>query len=236
MSTFTTSDNDISTEKTTQIQVDPNDSTTKFLNVYNECVAILDEVDDLTGIQVLRTMSYLVILKIFEDSFDTRFFVDDYPYNTSVLGELYNKEEHIKKILRLSRISRLSTEREEFLPFYIKQIWDLILSQHPVTKRIFPKDKLLDIRNKSTYKIVIDKLNSINFQEVKDDIMIKFYNEIIDDMMRCKDFKDYPFEKKIVVKLLNPELIPDISEYDLVMQSVEEEKAKANEKANEKDN
>ena len=64
----------------------------------------------------------------------------------------------------------------------MKCLWDEILSVHPVTKNIFLKGKGFDIQHQSTYKKLIDKLYTFDFEAVDEDILGEAYEEVIKEI------------------------------------------------------
>jgi type I restriction enzyme M protein len=94
----------------------------------------------------------------------------------------------------------------------MKYLWDDILSNHPTTKNIFLKGKGFDIQHKSTYKKLIDKLNSLDLSQTEYDVLGNAYEEVIQDIMTGKvlgQFFTQPLVKKMMVKLINPQIHPD---------------------------
>ncbi len=73
----------------------------------------------------------------------------------------------------------MSNEKEDNIPVNMKYLWDDILSNHPTTKNIFLKSKCFDIQHKSTYKKLIDKLNSLDLSQTEYDILGNAYEEVI---------------------------------------------------------
>jgi type I restriction enzyme M protein len=121
-------------------------------------------------------------------------------------------EKHKNKLLEIVRFSNLSNEKEDNIPVNMKYLWDDILSNHPTTKNIFLKGKGFDIQHKSTYKKLIDKLNSLDLSQTEYDVLGNAYEEVIQDIMTGKvlgQFFTQPLVKKMMVKLINPQIYPD---------------------------
>ena len=79
----------------------------------------------------------------------------------------------------------------------------------PGTKNIFLKGKGFDIQHKSTYKKLIDKLNSLDLSKTEYDVLGNAYEEVIQDIMTGKvlgQFFTQPLIKKMMVKLINPQI------------------------------
>jgi hypothetical protein len=168
-----------------QIKEVKTDNKTTLINVFKNCLNILRDNEGLTGEKALRTLSYLLILKLLEPHFGKEINIDEYQYDFShIEDEMVNN--HKKKLLKIVRFSNLSNEKEDNIPVNIKYLWDDILSNHPTTKNIFLKDKGFDIQHKSTYKKLIDKLNSLDLSQTEYDVLGNAYEEVIQDIMTGK--------------------------------------------------
>ena len=187
------------------------DNKTTLINVFKSCLNILRDNEGLTGEKALRTLSYLLILKLLEPHFGGEINIDNYEYDFShIEDEMIEK--HKKKLLEIVRFSNLSNEKEDNIPVNMKYLWDDILSNHPTTKNIFLKGKGFDIQHKSTYKKLIDKLNSLDLSQTEYDVLGNAYEEVIQDIMTGKvlgQFFTQPLIKKMMVKLINPQIHPD---------------------------
>jgi type I restriction-modification system DNA methylase subunit len=187
------------------------DNKTTLINVFKSCLNILRDNEGLTGEKALRTLSYLLILKLLEPHFGGEINIDNYEYDFShIEDEMIEK--HKKKLLEIVRFSNLSNEKEDNIPVNMKYLWDDILSNHPTTKNIFLKGKGFDIQHKSTYKKLIDKLNSLDLSQTEYDVLGNAYEEVIQDIMTGKvlgQFFTQPLVKKMMVKLINPQIHPD---------------------------
>jgi type I restriction-modification system DNA methylase subunit len=194
----------------TEIKVDNKNN---LINVFKNCLNIMRDNEGLTGEKALRNLSYLLTLKLLEPQFKDEINIDDYEYDFSAYdfsSEMI--ESHKKKLLGLVRFSNLAKENEDSIPNYMKYLWDDILSNHPATKNIFLKDKGFDIQHKSTYKKLIDKLNSLDLSHNEYDVLGSAYEEVIQDIMVGKVFGQHftpPSVKKMMVKLINPQIYQD---------------------------
>jgi len=187
------------------------DNKTTLISVFKNCLNILRDNEGLTGEKALRTLSYLLILKLLEPHFGGEINIDDYEYDFSDIEDKII-EKHKNKLLEIVRFSNLSNEKEDNIPVNMKYLWDDILSNHPTTKNIFLKGKGFDIQHKSTYKKLIDKLNSLDLSETEYDVLGNAYEEVIQDIMTGKvlgQFFTQPLVKKMMVKLINPQIHPD---------------------------
>jgi len=187
------------------------DNKTTLISVFKSCLNILRDNEGLTGEKALRNLSYLLILKLLEPHFGGEINIDDYEYDFShIEDEMIEK--HKNKLLEIVRFSNLSNEKEDNIPVNMKYLWDDILSNHPTTKNIFLKGKGFDIQHKSTYKKLIDKLNSLDLSQTEYDVLGNAYEEVIQDIMTGKvlgQFFTQPLVKKMMVKLINPQIHPD---------------------------
>jgi type I restriction-modification system DNA methylase subunit len=187
------------------------DNKTALICVFKNCLNILRDNEGLTGEKALRTLSYLLILKLLEPHFGSEINMDDYDYDFSHIEDEMI-EQHKNKLLEIVRFSNLSNEKEDNIPVNMKYLWDDILSNHPTTKNIFLKGKGFDIQHKSTYKKLIDKLNSVDLSQTEYDVLGNAYEEVIQDIMTGKVLGQYftqPLIKKMMVKLINPQIYPD---------------------------
>ena len=187
------------------------DNKTTLISVFKNCLNVLRDNEGLTGEKALRNLSYLLILKLLEHHFGGEINIDDYEYDfTHIEDEMIEK--HKNKLLEIARFSNLSNEKEDNIPVNMKYLWDDILSNHPSTKNIFLKGKGFDIQHKSTYKKLIDKLNSVDLSQTEHDVLGNAYEEVIQDIMTGKvlgQFFTQPLVKKMMVKLINPQIHPD---------------------------
>jgi type I restriction enzyme M protein len=194
--------------KTNEIKTD---NKTNLINTFKYCLNTLRDNEGLTGEKALRTMSQLLILKMIEPHFGREIKIDEYEYDFSHIEDEM-VEKHKNKLLEIVRFSNLSKEKEENIPSNMKYLWDDILSNHPTTKNIFLKGKGFDIQHKSTYKKLIDKLNSFDILQTEYDVLGNAYEEVIQDIMTGKvlgQFFTQPLVKKMMVKLINPQIYPN---------------------------
>lgn len=194
--------------QTKDIQMDNKNT---LISVFKNCLNILRDGEGLTGEKALRTLSHLLILKLLEPHFGGEINIDDYDYDFSHIEDEM-VEKHKKKLLEIVRFTNLSNEKEDNIPVNMKYLWDDILSNHPTTKNIFLKGKGFDIQYKSTYKKLIDKLVSVDLSQTEYDVLGNAYEEVIQDIMTGKvlgQFFTQPLVKKMMVKLINPQIHPD---------------------------
>ena len=195
-----------------QKKEDKMDNKTTLISVFKNCLNILRDNEGLTGEKALRTLSYLLILKLLEPHFGGEINIDDYEYDFASYFEENVIEQNKQRLLSIVRFTNLSNENEDNLPNLMKYAWDIILSTNPTTKNIFLKGKGFDIQHKSTYKKLIDKLNLIDLSNNEYDVLGNAYEEVIQDIMTGKvlgQFFTQPLVKKMMVKLINPQIHPD---------------------------
>ena len=189
------------------------DNKTTLISVFKSCLNILRDNEGLTGEKALRNLSYLLILKLIEPHFGGDIDIDNYDeYDFTSYFEEDVIERWKQRLLSIVRFTNLSNENEDNIPHLMKHAWDIILSNHPTTKNIFLKGKGFDIKHKSTYKKLIDKLNSIDLSNNEYDVLGNAYEEVIQDIMTGKvlgQFFTQPLIKKMMVKLINPQIHPD---------------------------
>ena len=200
-------------EKLTQIKEIKTDNKTTLITVFKSCLNILrGNSEGLTGDKALRNMSYLLILKLIEKHISSGLIdIDNYQYDFSHIEDDMI-ENHKKKLLEIVRFSNLANEKEDNIQINMKYLWDDVLSNHPTTKNIFLKGKGFDIQHKTTYKKLIDKLNSLDLSNCEYDVLGNAYEEVIQDIMTGKvlgQFFTPPPVKKMMVKLIDPQIHPD---------------------------
>jgi len=198
-------------QQISQTNISKMDNKTTLISVFKSCLNILRDNEGLTGEKALRTMSYLLILKLLEPHFGREINIDEYEYDfTHIEDEMIEK--HKNKLLEIVRFTHLANEKEDNIPVNMKYLWDDILSNHPTTKNIFLKGKGFDIQHKSTYKKLIDKLNSLDKTHTECDVLGNAYEEVIQDIMTGKvlgQFFTQPLVKKMMVTLIDPQIYPD---------------------------
>ena len=188
------------------------DNKTTLISVFKNCLNILRDNEGLTGEKALRTLSYLLILKLLEPHIGGEINIDVYEYDFASYFEEHVIEQNKTRLMQIVRFSNLSNEKDDDIPNLMKYVWDIILSTNPTTKNIFLKGKGFDIQHKSTYKKLIDKLNSLDLSQTEYDVLGNAYEEVIQDIMTGKvlgQFFTQPLVKNMMVKLINPQIHPD---------------------------
>jgi type I restriction-modification system DNA methylase subunit/restriction endonuclease S subunit len=188
------------------------DTKNTLISVFKSCLDTMRDNEGLTGEKALRNLSYLLTLKLLEPRFNNEINIDDYDFKFDEYENNDNITEHKEKLLKIVRFSVLSKEKETDIPVMIKSLWDDILSKHPSTQKIFLKEKGFDIQRQSTFKKLIEKLNSLDLSKTDHDVLGNAYEEVIKDIMTGKvlgQFFTQPLIKKMMVKLINPQLHQD---------------------------
>jgi type I restriction-modification system DNA methylase subunit/uncharacterized C2H2 Zn-finger protein len=184
---------------------------TNLSTIFNYCLDVLRNNEHLTGDKALRTLAHLLDLRLLEPQFGQQIDIDDYDYDFSAYDDAI-AQQHKAKLLKLVRFSNLVKEKEDNIPKIMKCLWDEILAVHPITKNIFLKGKGFDIQQQSTYKKLIDKLYTFDFEAVDEDILGEAYEEVIKDVMIGKTLGQFftpPKVKQMMVNLVDPQLKPD---------------------------
>jgi type I restriction-modification system DNA methylase subunit len=195
-------------EKLTQTKEVKNDNKTNLTTIFKYCLDVLRDNEHLTGDKALRTLAHLLDLRLLEPQFGKTIDIDEFNYDFSHIEDDMI-DNHKKKLLSIVRFSKLAQEKEDNIPTNMKYLWDDILAVHPKTKNIFLKGRGFDITNQSTYKKLITKLSSFDFESIEADILGEAYEEVIQDVMIGKTLGQFftpPKVKKMMVKLIDPQI------------------------------
>tara|TARA_R110002153_G_scaffold56752_2_gene156524 strand:+ start:3731 stop:5620 length:1890 start_codon:yes stop_codon:yes gene_type:complete len=182
-----------------------------LINVFKICLNILIYEEGLTAKEALINISYLLILKLIEPHFKGKIDIDDYQYDFSHIKDDMI-EKHKNKLLEIVRFSNLSNEKDDNLPTNMRYLLDNILSNHPSTKNIFLKGKGFNIKKNSTYKKIIENINSLDLCNTEYDVLGNAYEEFTQNIITGKllgQFFTQPLVKKMMVELINPQIHPD---------------------------
>ena len=195
-------------EKLSQTKEIKNDNKTNLTTIFKYCLDVLRDNEHLTGDKALRTLAHLLDLRLLEHQFGKTIDIDEFNYDFSHIEDDMI-DNHKNKLLSIVRFSKLAQEKEDNIPTNMKYLWDDILAIHPKTKNIFLKGRGFDITNQSTYKKLITKLNSFDFESIEADILGEAYEEVIQDVMIGKTLGQFftpPKVKKMMVKLIDPQI------------------------------
>jgi type I restriction-modification system DNA methylase subunit len=188
-----------------------NSNKAALTNGFKRCLDILRQ-EGLTGEKALTNLTLLLILKLLEPKLEGVIGIDNYKYDFESHFEDEVLEVNKKKLLSVVRFSNLVKEEDDNIQNIIKYLWDIILSEHPITKNIFLKNNMFDIQNKSTYKKLFNIINSIEFDKTEYDVLGDAYEEVIQRMSTGKELGQFftpPSVKKMMVKLIDPKVYPD---------------------------
>ena len=195
-------------QKITQTKEVKNDNKTNLTKIFKYCLDVLRDNEHLTGDKALRTLAHLLDLRLLEPQFGKTIDIDEFNYDFSHIEDDMI-DNHKKKLLSIVRFSKLAQEKEDNIPTNMKYLWDDILAVHPKTKNIFLKGRGFDITNQSTYKKLITKLSSFDFESIEADILGEAYEEVIQGVMIGKTLGQFftpPKVKKMMVKLIDPQI------------------------------
>jgi type I restriction-modification system DNA methylase subunit/restriction endonuclease S subunit len=183
------------------------DDKNKLLSIFKACENTL-RTEGITGEKALLNVTYLLILKLIEPHLDYKKLKKyDFDFNEDDDDEQNQKNK--KKLLKLMYFTNLSEENEDNLPINMEILWDKILSEYPLTKKIFLKNTKFDIKYKSTYQKLIKKINEHEFEKSEYDVLGNAYEKLIKEIMTGKvlgQFFTQPLIKKIMVKLIEPKI------------------------------
>lgn len=177
-----------------------------FKNILN----ILRDKEGITGDKALRNLSYFLILKLIEPHLETEIDICNYNYIFDIEDKFL--ENHKKIMFEIVYFSNLVNEKEDNIITNIKYLWDDILSQHPVTKNIFLKNKGFDLSNKLTFKKIIEIINDLDLSNTSYDILGIAYEEVIQHLMVGSALGQHftqPLLKNMMVKLIDPKIYSD---------------------------
>ena len=197
-------------QKITQTKETNQSNLSNLTSIFKYCLDVLRDNEHLTGDKALRTLAHLLDLRLLEHQFGKTIDIDNFKYDFSDYGFTEKEEqEHKMKLLQIVRFSKLAESKEANLPINMKYLWKDILSVHPKTKNIFLEGKGFDITNQSTYKKLITKLNTFDFESIEEDVLGEAYEEVIKDVMIGKTLGQFftpPKVKKMMVRLIDPQV------------------------------
>jgi type I restriction-modification system DNA methylase subunit/restriction endonuclease S subunit len=177
---------------------------------FRACLDILRDSEHLTGDKALRPLGFFLQLRLLESKFGKEIDIENYPYDFS---QYEFPEVHRSAVLRLVRFSYLANEvKEDNIVKNMEFLWNDILSVHPATKNVFLKGRGFELKKQSTYKKIIDKLASFQFENTDEDILGEAYEEVVKDIMTGKTLGQFftpPAVKQMMIDLINPQIHPD---------------------------
>nr|QOI90346.1 hypothetical protein HWQ62_00209 [Pyramimonas orientalis virus] len=182
-----------------------------FINICKQCLDIFRDREGFTGGKALKNLSYFITLKLLEKQFDESIDIDNFKYDID--ENIQNIEEFKTSLLKNVRFSNLSSVKADDITTVMVDVWDNILSQHPSTRNIFVPGKFFDAEHQSTYKSIVDKLNTFDLDDDDDfDVLGGAYEEVIKHIMVGKTLGQYftqSIVKNLMVKLIKPKVFAD---------------------------
>lgn len=177
--------------------------------IFKYCLNVLRDNESITGDKALRTLAHLLILKLIQPKLNEIDLLNDKYYDFSD----EEKPEYLKKrLFHCIKFSNLVKEPEDNIHTIMSALWDHILSVHPKTKDIFNGGDGFRIKKQSTFKKIIDKLNTCDFNSLDIDVQGEAYEEVIKDIMTGKvlgQFFTPSNVKNMMIKLIDPKLNKD---------------------------
>lgn len=177
--------------------------------IFKYCLNVLRDNESITGDKALRTLAHLLILKLIEPKLNDIDLLNDKYYDFSD----EEKPEYLKqRLFHCIKFSNLVKESEDNIHTIMTALWDHILSVHPKTKDIFNGGDGFRIKKQSTFKKIIDKLNTCDFNSLDIDVQGEAYEEVIKDIMTGKvlgQFFTPSNVKNMMIKLIDPKLNKD---------------------------
>jgi type I restriction enzyme S subunit len=189
------------------------DSKNLLTQTFKSCLNIMRDNEGLTGEKALRNLSYLLVLKLIEPHIGKEINFENYEYDfENEFDDIDESRKILLDVVYFKNLYEYTQKKEDNIQTIMGFLWKIILSKHPTTKNIFLEGKKFDIQHKSTFKKLIEKLNSLDLSKTEYDILGNAYEEVIKDVMTGKvlgQFFTQPLVKKIMVRLINPQIFPD---------------------------
>ncbi len=189
----------------------PQTSKAQLINLFKNILNILRNNETLIGDKALRTMSYLLVLKLIEPHINKTIDINNYQFDFSHIHPNI-KDKYKEQLFNAIYFSNLLKIDEGKIPNLMKDLWDDVLSKHPITKNIFTTGNGFNINKVVTYKKILILINEIQLNDIDFDLLGETYEEVIQDIMTGKvlgQFFTQPIIKKIMVKLIEPKLFDD---------------------------
>jgi type I restriction-modification system DNA methylase subunit/restriction endonuclease S subunit len=182
-------------------------------NIFKRCLNILRDNEHLTGYKALRTLANFLVIRLIEDILnDIKIDEFKYPLNDFTDEQKEIVRSKLLKYTRFSNLSELMKNKEDNIPKTMEYIWEYILSEHPITSKIFIKGQRFNITHKSTYSKIFKIFNGFDFSSVGVDIQGEAYEEVVKDIMTGKVLGQYftpPIIKEFIINKIKPKLNKD---------------------------
>lgn len=179
---------------------------TALRNLFNNCLDILRNNETLVGDKALKNLSYLLSLKLLEPQIN-----NIVEFNIPESSDNIHDNRTVKLLTNL-RFSNLAKLDESEIADILEKIWNEYLAVNKLTKNIFLIDNGFNFKNKSTYKKLIDKIQTFNFDKIESDILGDVFESVFKDILVGKilgQFFTQPNIKKIMIDLIDPKLFDD---------------------------
>ena len=178
-------------------------------NLFKCCLDLLRDQEHLTGDKALRTIAYLLILRLSEPQIKNgNIDIDELDYyDLSAWAQ-----DDVERYMSYARFSILQELPELGLVIKIKNLREIILCKHPKFKDLFQADDPFRIKQDATFKKLIKKLMDFPFEDYEADIQGEAYEEVIKDIMVGKvlgQFFTPPLLKQFMVELVDPQIKED---------------------------
>lgn len=172
--------------------------------LFKNCLNILRDNEHLTGTDALNTLSQFLTFKLIQDKLSNEI-------NFANLENHYEEidDNQFEFLIKCCNIDFLLSQNRTEIKHIIKDIWTFILSKHDKLKVIFNEEDNFILKNNSSYKTILTKLNNFDFSHLDHDIQGEVYEEVIKDIMIGKvlgQFFTPPELKQYIVKELNPKI------------------------------
>jgi type I restriction-modification system DNA methylase subunit len=182
---------------------------TNLTNLFKWFLNLVRDQEALTGDKALRTLAYILILRLSEPQIDNGMIdIKTISFYDTIEGSDEAKLE-ITKYIKFSNLAKLKEDNIN------KIIGDLLnmLPCHPNFSKFFKENENpFRIKHPSTYFKIIKRFNEFEFEKYDVDIQGEAYEEVIKDIMVGKvlgQFFTPPFVKQLVVDLVDPKIMDD---------------------------
>lgn len=179
-------------------------------NRFDSILNILRDNDALTGEKALKNMSYFIILKLIEPHIGKTINFDEYDYDFSEIQDdaIDKVKSDIIPLTKFSNIIKLAnSDKKDNVVQWLKYLWQFILTQHPITSKIFLQNKTFDCSSQSTFIKIINILD-IDLSEY-DDVLGDAYEDVIKHIMIGRTLGQFftpSFVKDLIIDVLKPEI------------------------------
>jgi type I restriction-modification system DNA methylase subunit len=173
----------------------------------NKCLNILRDNCNVLGEDALQIISYFLIMALMENKLDIMDMYNDKYYN---FNEDFDEEDK-KLLFGVLKFSNLIKAKDDDKSMHLKNLWTVILSQHPTTKDIFKENNSFGINKDDILIELLKTISSINFNNIDSDILGDCYEEVVKNTLLQGDgqFFTPPYIKNVAVSLINIQVNED---------------------------